>query len=120
MAQLDQRRWYDRDPLLSMAMKILEESSDEEQIRMAMHVVKIINEHNIEVAIPIPDGATGDTPLSVDMLTKNARWYDFDKKLQTSIEALRCCHSETQILIAREIVQMLKDVLDVSENTDRV
>ena len=29
------RRWYDRDPVLSSAMKTLEETSDETQIKIA-------------------------------------------------------------------------------------
>ena len=41
------RRWYDRDPILSSAMKTLEESDDETQIKIALNLIKIITEHNI-------------------------------------------------------------------------
>ena len=41
------RRWYDRDPVLSSAMKTLEESDDETQIKIALNLIKIITEHNI-------------------------------------------------------------------------
>ena len=41
------RRWYDRDPVLSSAMKTLEESDDETQIKVALNLIKIITEHNI-------------------------------------------------------------------------
>ena len=36
------RRWYDKDPVLSSAMKTLEESDDETQIKVALNLIKII------------------------------------------------------------------------------
>ena len=43
-----QRRWYDKDPVLSQAVSTLEHSDDETQIRIALNLIKIIIEHNIE------------------------------------------------------------------------
>ncbi len=119
MAQREQRRWYDKDPLLSMAMKILEESADAEQLRLAMHVVKIINEHNIDVAADGVNGSTGDDASLVSLTAHNGRWYDFDQTLQASIEALRCSDGDTQKIIAREIAQMLNEVMNDDENGGR-
>ena len=42
------RRWYDKDPVLSSAMQTLEKSDDETQIKIALNLIKIIIEHNIE------------------------------------------------------------------------
>jgi hypothetical protein len=42
------RRWYDKDPVLSQAMETLEHSNDETQIKVALNLIKIIIEHNIE------------------------------------------------------------------------
>ena len=42
------RRWYDQDPVLSSAMQTLEESGDDTQIKIALNLIKIITEHNIE------------------------------------------------------------------------
>ena len=39
----EQRRWYDKDPILSNAVKTLEASDDETQIRIALNLIKIIN-----------------------------------------------------------------------------
>ena len=36
------RRWYDKDPVLSQAVKTLEETDDETQIRIALNLIKII------------------------------------------------------------------------------
>ena len=41
------RRWYDKDPVLSSAMKTLEESDDETQIKVALNLIKIITEHHL-------------------------------------------------------------------------
>ena len=35
------RRWYDKDPVLSSAMKTLEESDDETQIKVALNLIKM-------------------------------------------------------------------------------
>ena len=38
------RRWYDRDPLLSKMMRILKDSDDDFQIKMAINLIKVIIE----------------------------------------------------------------------------
>ena len=79
------RRWYDKDPVLSSAMKTLEESDDETQIRIALNLIKIIIEHNIEsstyeavedIISAVEAGVEGD---------KNSRWYDIDATLKTAM-----------------------------------
>ena len=41
-------RWYDKDPVLSMSMRTLANSSDERQIAVALNLIKVIIEHNIQ------------------------------------------------------------------------
>ena len=41
-------RWYDKDPVLSISMRTLANSSDEKQIAVALNLIKIIIEHNIQ------------------------------------------------------------------------
>ena len=36
------RRWYDKDPVLSMSIKTLANSSDERQIAVALNLIKVI------------------------------------------------------------------------------
>jgi hypothetical protein len=112
MAQERQRRWYDRDPLLSMAMKTLENSSDGDQIRLALHLIKIINEHNIEQGGN--DKGNGQAPYK----TGSSRWYDLDQTLKTSIEMLRCCSPELQRIVAREMAQKLNEYMAAEDNSD--
>ncbi len=103
------RRWYDRDPILSKAMKILETTDDQVQVKIAINLIKIIIEHNIET----------DTFRSVDDLLSaveegrcekgNERWYDLDKTLRTAIQMLERCPSQMQGKIAREVAILIKD-----------
>ena len=119
-ADAKQRRWYDKDPLLSEAMKTLEKSSDENQIRLAMHLVKIISEHNIDVAASQSvDGRKGDD-VDEAAMARNARWYDIDRTLKNSVEMLQYCQIDTQRSIAREMAKLLKDFMAESENIDNV
>lgn len=113
--QAKKRRWYDQDPLLSEAMQTLQKSSDEEQIRLAIHLVKIINEHKLEQGSA--SGREGQKDDSVDQaeINRNTRWYDIDKTLKNSVEMLRCCQAGTRKVIARELAQMLEIYMDENE-----
>lgn len=103
------RRWYDRDPVLSKAMKILETTDDQFQLKIAINLIKIIIEHNIE----------SDTFRSVDDLLSavqegrcekgNERWYDLDKTLRTAFQMLENCPDEVQSILAKDVAKMIKN-----------
>ncbi len=103
------RRWYDKDPILSKAMRILETTDDQFQLKIAINLSKIIIEHNIET----------DTFRSVDDLLcaveegrcerGNERWYDLDKTLRTSVQMLEKCPDDMQNKIAKKVADLIKD-----------
>lgn len=116
------RRWYDRDPILSKAMRILETSDDKFQIQVAVNLIKVIIEHNIEnntftsiddIILAVEDGR---------IEKGNARWYDLDNTLRTAIQMLESCPPEMQGKIAHEIAslvtQKLKDSDEDEEDID--
>lgn len=112
----NQRRWYDFDPVLSQSMSILEHSSDQNQIRMALNLIKIIIEHNIESAdfTDVEDILSAVESGKSD--GKNSRWYDLDATLKTAINMLERCSKESQKQIA---VEMAKIVVDkIKEDKD--
>lgn len=119
-SEAKQRRWYDKDPLLSMAMKTLEQSSDENQIRLAMHMAKMISEHSIDAAEAVRsmEERDGDGATSASLESNHIRWYDLDRTLKTSVEMLRCCPADLQRDIAREIAQVLRDFMMQGEGTE--
>ena len=82
------RRWYDKDPVLSSAMKTLEESDDETQIKVALNLIKIITEHHLSsTEYESVEDIVSATEDVMDE-SKNGRWYDLDGTLRTAISLL--------------------------------
>ena len=97
------RRWYDRDPLLSKMMRVLKNSDDDFQIKMAINLIKVIIEHHIDtdqfqsindIMMAVKDG-------HIDK--GNARWYDADNTLSTAIKMLESCPPDMQQSITKDI-----------------
>ena len=109
------RRWYDKDPVLSSAMKTLEESDDETQIKIALNLIKIITEHNISSSEY--ESVEDIVSATEDILetTKKGRWYDLDATLRTAISLLQNCPESTRQIIAKE---MAKNVIDTIKKED--
>lgn len=114
-----QRRWYDKDPILSRSMKTLEASDDETQIKVALNLIKIIVEHNIafseytdvnEIIEAVEEGM--DTRA-------NSRWYDIDRTVRAAINMLQNSPAETQKIIAKEmakiVIDKIKEDKDIEE-----
>ena len=110
-----QRRWYDKDPVLSQAVHTLEMSDDETQIRIALNLIKIIIEHNIEdekfEAVEDIIDAVG---LGLDD-NRKGRWYDIDTTLRTAMNMLQNCPEATQHIIAKEMAKMVVDCIKKEE-----
>ena len=113
-----QRRWYDKDPVLSEAVRTLEHSDDQTQIRIALNLIKIIIEHNIEdekfEAVEDIINAVGS---GLDD-NRKGRWYDIDTTLRTAMNMLQNCPEATQHVIAKEMAKMVVDKIKTEENLD--
>ena len=109
------RRWYDKDPVLSSAMKTLEESDDETQIKIALNLIKIITEHNI--SNNEYESVEDIVSAAEDVLesTQKGRWYDLDATLRTAISLLQNCPDATRSIIAKE---MAKNVIEIIKKED--
>lgn len=112
------RRWYDKDPVLSSAMKTLEESDDETQIKIALNLIKIITEHNISnneyESVEDIVSATEDILES----TQKGRWYDLDATLRTAISLLQNCPDSTRSIIAKEMAKNVIEIIKKEEEDD--
>lgn len=109
------RRWYDKDPVLSSAMKTLESSGDETQIRIALNLIKIIIEHNIENS---EYEAVEDIISAVEAGVeeeRSTRWYDIDTTVKTAISMLQNCPETTQRIIAKEMAKLVVDKIKEEE-----
>lgn len=112
------RRWYDKDPVLSQAVRTLEETSDETQIRIALNLIKIIIEHNIEdekfEAVEDIIDAVGS---GLDD-NRKGRWYDIDSTLRTAMNMLQNCPEATQHIIAKEMAKLVVDSIKKDEDAE--
>ena len=112
------RRWYDRDPILSSAMKTLEQSDDESQIKIALNLIKIITEHNISnseyESVEDIIAATEDVLVN----TKKGRWYDIDSTLRTAITLLQNCPEATRSIIAKEMAKNVIEIIKKDEDEE--
>lgn len=112
------RRWYDKDPVVSQAVQTLEHSDDETQIKIALNLIKIIIEHNIEdekyEAVEDIINAVGS---GIDE-NKKGRWYDLDSTLHTAMNMLQNCPAATQNIIAREMAKMVVDKIKTDEDDE--
>ena len=112
------RRWYDRDPVLSSAMKTLEESDDETQIKIALNLIKIITEHNISNSEY--ESVEDIVSATEDVLekTKKGRWYDLDGTLRTAISLLQNCPDATLTVIAKEMAKNVIEIIKKEEDEE--
>ena len=112
------RRWYDKDPILSSAMKTLEESDDETQIKIALNLIKIITEHNISNSEY--ESVEDIVSATEDILetTKRGRWYDIDSTLRTAISLLQNCPEATRSVIAKEMAKNIVEIIKKDDDDD--
>ena len=116
------RRWYDKDPVLSSAMKTLEESSDDTQIKIALNLIKIITEHHISSSEYESVEDIVSTTEDVLENTKKGRWYDLDSTLRTAITLLQNCPDSARAEISKEmaknVIEIIKKEEDEEEDDD--
>ena len=114
------RRWYDKDPVLSSAMKTLEESDDETQIKVALNLIKIITEHHLSsTEYESVEDIVSATEDVMDE-SKHGRWYDLDGTLRTAISLLQNCPDSTRSVIAKEMAKNVIDIIKKEEDVDDV
>lgn len=112
------RRWYDKDPVLSEAVRTLEETNDQTQIRVALNLIKIIIEHNIEdEKFEAVDDIINAVGSGLDD-NRRGRWYDIDTTLRTAMNMLQNCPEDTQKVIAKEMAKMVVDEIKKDDIED--
>ena len=114
------RRWYDKDPILSRSMKTLEASDDETQIKVALNLIKIIVEHNLafseytdvnEIIEAVEEGMDERA---------NSRWYDIDRTVRAAINMLENTPADTQQIIAKEMAKLVIDKIKEDKDVEEL
>ena len=112
------RRWYDKDPVLSEAVKTLEETDDQTQIRIALNLIKIIIEHNIEdEKFEAVDDIISAVGSGLDD-NRRGRSYDIETTLRAAMNMLQSCPEETQKVIAKEMAQLVLEAIKKDDDSD--
>ena len=112
------KRWYDKDPVLSMSMRTLSTSDEPDQIAVALNLIKVIIEHNIQdhkyenvedIMNAVEDGR---------IQRGQRRWYDIDSTVRTAIQMLEKCSPETKQKVALDMAQIVieKIIQDVDDD----
>jgi len=113
-------RWYDKDPVLSMSMRTLANSSDETQIAVALNLIKVIIEHNIQdneyenvedIMNAVEDGR---------IQRGHSRWYDIDSTVRTAIQMLENCNAETKKKVALDMAQIVIEKIVQDEDKEEL
>ena len=113
-------RWYDKDPVLSMSIRTLASSSDEKQIAVALNLIKVIIEHNIQdnkyenvedIVSAVEDGR---------IQRGHSRWYDIDSTVRTAIQMLEKCSVETRKKVALDMAQIVIEKIVQDEDKDEL
>lgn len=111
-------RWYDKDPVLSMSMRTLSTSTDTKQIEVALNLIKVIIEHNIQdnkyenvedIMSAVEDGR---------IQRGHSRWYDIDSTVRTAIQMLEKCAPDTKKKVALDMAQIVIEKIVQDDDFD--
>jgi hypothetical protein len=113
------RRWYEQDPCLSRALGLLQEAQDVYQTQVALNIIKIVTEHQLEALQenPVPDALfmandNPELPLNVSgRRDEQRRWYDLNEALRASLAMVRNCPDVLQQHIMAQVTEMIETML---------
>lgn len=109
------KRWYDQDPVLYRAMEHLRRATDKQQAQVALNIIKIIVEHQIEEETQIPPETLTQALAQYraqDPHGAHRRWYDLHETLSAAIHMLSDCPEDLQMKVIPSISQMIERTLD--------
>ncbi len=98
----ENKRWYDKDPVLKEALELLRISTDEEKEEAKAFILKLQEDVAGEVIERIYDIVT-------QYSGKGNRWYDNDPVMLRAIEILRQADPKTQRKAALKLLLALEE-----------
>jgi hypothetical protein len=90
------KRWYDSDPTVSLAISFLRNAPSEQQKKAAQRIIQSAKELDIKI--------------SEVRLILQRRWYDEDETLSNAIEYFKKAPIQIQRLIALDIINFLTEI----------
>lgn len=109
----DNKRWYDKDPILKEALELLRLSSDEEKDQAKDFILQLQEQVAGEVIERIYE-------IITQFQGKGSRWYDNDPIMIKAVELLRHADPKTQRKAALKLLLALEeksfDPTDIGDN----
>ncbi len=114
MNSSEPKRWYDQDPALKQALECLSKASDKYQAQIALNIILVIVEHQIETR-----SLTRVDDLIQSIQTSNTisqqyfrRWYDVNESLRAAMQMLQDCPADVQKKVIPDICRLVEDTLN--------
>ena len=98
--KMNNKRWYDKDPTLSLAISLIQNSETSIRHQCADLAIEIAMKNG--VVLP------NDIKNAIEYLMR--RWYDKDDILSQAMEYIRNSNEELRKEIAIEIIKFLQNV----------
>lgn len=95
-----QKRWYDLDPTVSMAVSLMEKADEKVQLECAYLIIDKAKDYGLKIT---------DSDLSEAFNYLFRRWYDKSRQLHDAFEYLKIAPYDVQLGIAFEIIEKLQD-----------
>ena len=109
---MENRRWYDKDPILREALDLLKLSPAKTKDEAAEFILQLQNQVASEVLEHVYD-------MMEKYEGKGNRWYDSDPVMLKAIEMLRMSSPKTQRIAALKLLLALENnTLDSSDSTE--
>jgi len=94
-----QKRWYDLDPTVSLAVSLLKNANEQTQLQCADYIIT----KSKNAGVKIRDNALNE---AFNYILR--RWYDKDKRIQEAFEYLKTAPLNLQKEIAKELLDVLQ------------
>ena len=94
------RRWYDEDPAVSLAVRLLEKTDKPKQLECAKFIKEQSQSFNIYIEA---------YKLEDSFLYLHKRWYDEDKEISDAFEYLKLMPFDLRKETALEIINKIRE-----------
>lgn len=93
-----QKRWYDLDPTVSLAVSLMKSADEDSQLKCANYIISKAKNSGIHTKDALNEAIT--------IIMR--RWYDKDKRIQEAFEYLKLAPIDLQKEIALELIAVLQ------------
>ncbi len=97
--EIKNKRWYDLDPTISLAVNLLEHSSDSVKMYIANYIIEEARNRGAKLKI--------DNKESFNYLWK--RWQDKDEKMFEAMEYFKIIDFDTKKQLSLEIIEYIRN-----------